>query len=143
MPRLALAPRHWALLGLLAAGAALLWRLHPQEWPLDRRLDDFGALAQGTVTAKGREGDVHYTFAVGDRLYSGVGTAGYGNPELGELAEGDSVVVAYLPSDPNVSILGSPHERLRDQNRAIALALLVALPALFFSLRRELGRFNA
>ena len=40
-------------------------------------------------------------------------------------------------------LLGSPREHLRDQNRAIALALLGAVPALFLALGRELKRFGS
>ena len=132
---------HWVAAALALAAAIGLWRAKPLQWPQCRRLVVEGQIAQGWVTAKGGDSEsVYYSFWVGEGRHSGVGSAGYGNPEFGELAVGDNVLVSYLAKAPDVSILGLARERLRDQNRVIALALLFAAPVLLLALRREFKR---
>lgn len=133
--------RLWLPLAAAALAAFGLWRLHPQQWPRDRRLAERGATARGVVTAKGPDTEVHYSFEVDGTVYSGVGAAGYGNPEFEALSDGDDVMVSYMPGKPSDSMLGLASEHLRDQNRAIALGLLLFVPALLLALRRELARF--
>lgn len=126
----------------LAAAAALLVVVSPFQWPKYRRLMTEGTWTNGWVVSKDakRGRKVYYAFTVSEREYSGIGRAGYGNREFDELGVGDRVVVFYLPKDPDVSTLGDPAEHLREQNRVILLGVFLAVPGIFWAVRRELAR---
>lgn len=133
--------RRWAAAGALAAALFGLWRLDAPQWPRYRRLQDGGALAQGWVTAKDPAGQlVYYSFSAAGRVYDGIGTAGFGNPEFDALGIKDALIVTYSASDPGDSILGLARERLRAQNFAIALVLTIAAPIILWALWRELQK---
>jgi hypothetical protein len=136
--RQALAAR---LLAVAVAVLAVAW-VWSRQWPKCRLLRERGSVAYGVVTAKsaGRARLVNYTFSAADRLYSGVGRAGYGNPEFSELAVDDRVLIFYLPTDPDVSLLGDPAEHLRDQNRIIIWSLTFAAVVAFVSFSGELKK---
>lgn len=122
------------------AGAAS-W-LRREDWPKHLRLAREGVPGTAVVTAKGlgARDAVHYTYWAGGELHSGVGRAGRGTPSFDRLDVDDDVLVFYAPAQPDLSTLGDPREHLRSQNRLIALGLLLALPAAFWSLARELKR---
>ncbi len=126
----------------LACGLILAVVLGGRDWPRYRRLQERGVGTDGWVTGKDLLGrrKVSYSFEAGGRLYSGAGIPGHGNPGFAELSVGDRVIVFYLPKDPEISSLGDPKELLRDQNRAMALALLAFLPVLAWFLSRELRK---
>jgi len=70
----------------------------PDHW---RMLND-GQAARATVVRTNCDdhGSVFYRFDLAGREYTGVGNAGFGTPECGQLKPGDHIVVYYLPSDP-------------------------------------------
>jgi hypothetical protein len=102
----------------------------PVYW---RMLND-GRAVHATVlrTACDNHGSVFYRFEVADREYTGVGNAGFGTPECGQLKPGDQIVVYYLPSDPNVTRPGEIRERWDNELIFLFLAVTI-LPAVIGS----------
>ena len=132
-----------ARLALAAAvGLAAAFRIGAFQWPHYRLLQERGVGTDGWVTALdlGRSPRIYYSFRAGDRQYSGVWREAYKNPEPGELAAGDRVIVFYLPQDPDVSCLGDPKELLRDQNRIMSLFLVGFGSAILWLVGKELRR---
>jgi len=64
---------------------------------------------------------VHYSFKVAGRTYSGIGRAGFGNPEFC-LTRGQDLIVYYLPSDHFESCAGNPKELISNEVPPIVLA---------------------
>ena len=89
-----------------------------------------GIRGNGVVTAL--EPADHQTvpckFDASGKTYSGVGRAGFGNPEFCYLSVGQNVIVYYDPSDPSVSSLGIPQELIKNEVPPILLAA-IAFPA--------------
>lgn len=71
---------------------------------------------------------VRYKFEASGKIYSGVGRAGFGNPEFCCLSLGQNVIVYYDPADPSVSSLGIPQELIKNEVPPILLAG-IAFPA--------------
>jgi hypothetical protein len=114
----------------LAAAAAAAGRL---RWAPFHTLHDEGRLENGWVTAKDPGSRaVYYSFKVKERdrerVYSGIGRAGHGNPDFDRLGIGDRVLVAYLPRDPSASRLGDPEEYLRSQSYAMIYGMVFGIP---------------
>jgi hypothetical protein len=88
------------------------------------RLKEEGVRAKGMVTKlePGNHQSVYYSFVLSGRIYSGIGRAGFGNPEFCCLTVGQSLIVYYLPSDPFVSCSGVPLELIRNELPPIVLA---------------------
>ena len=113
----------WLALALTFAGigsAALDWA----KW---HGLAERGVEAEGRVIAKEPENHefVRYSYVVGGETYSGVGSAGRGNPEFEQLNTGDRVKVFYDPDNPNESILGDPQEQASSINRGVLFLAVV------------------
>jgi len=74
----------------------------------------------------GKEPDRHrgvrYEFSVKGQTYTGVGRAGFGNPDFDFLKVGDQVLAYYLPDQPSVSCLGRPGALLRNDSIPLLLA---------------------
>ena len=106
-----------------AVGLALMgWRKYS-------RLSD-GVGVWGKVMAKEPENHqlIRYSFVVGPQTYTGVGSAGHGNPTFGSLNVGDRVIVFYDPANPYVSCLGYPQGRLKTEVAGI-IFLVIFFPA--------------
>jgi len=102
----------------------------PDYW---RMLND-GRATRATVVRTNCDdhGSVFYRFDLAGREYTGVGNAGFGTPECGQLKPGDHIVVYYLPSDPNVTLPGEIWHRW--DNELIVLFLAVTIfPAVIVS----------
>lgn len=125
--------------GFAALAAVGLW-LRAEDWPKHKRLIGEGVPAQALITAKGvgAPDNVHYTYSVDGRLYSGVGKAGWGTPPFDSLDVDDEVLIFHSKSDPELSDLGDPREHIRGQNRLLAIMLLLAAPAMIWAIMREL-----
>ena len=78
----------------------------------------------GVVTElqPGNHQSVYYSFKLADRTYSGIGRAGFGNPEFCCLTVGQSLIVYYLPADPWVSCSGIPKQLIKNEVVSIVLA---------------------
>ena len=85
-----------------------------------------GMRTKGVVTAleRGNHQAVHYSFVVAGRNHSGIGRAGFGNPEFGQLSLGEDVIVSYAASNPDESCLGIPEELINNEMTTIGLAAL-------------------
>ena len=68
---------------------------------------------------------VRYSYRVGGNLYTGAGTAGYGNPAFSHLTQGDTVLVYYLASEPERSVLGDARQRLREEIKSVVTVMLM------------------
>jgi hypothetical protein len=132
-----------ALAAALLLTAGLLYR--QRDWPRHWRLYKHGVAASGWVTGKSDGPDklVHYAFATPLKTFTGSGEADYGNPSYDALSPDDQVVVYYLPENPDVSCLGDPKARLREQHAAMVWILLPGLAAAAYALRGELKRASA
>jgi hypothetical protein len=82
-----------------------------------------GVLSHGVVTGlePGNHQAVRYTYQVGKEIHSGVGRAGFGNPEFCCLAVGQQVIVYYLPENPSESCVGILDELIKNETSSIAL----------------------
>ena len=120
---------------LLSAGFLYMNR----DWPRYWRLAKTGIGTEGWVLGKA-DGKVHYAYGGPVKIHTASGEAGYGNPEYGVLAEGDKVVVYFLPQNPDESVMGEPSQRLLRQHTIMVWTLLLAGPLIYLALRRELSR---
>ena len=125
---------------LLAAGGLFAYR--HRDWARYERLSRRGVFTKGWVTGKsdGKRGLVYYAFGTPRKVFTDAGTGGHGNPDFDRLDEGDTVLVYYLPEDPDVSCLGDPADRLREQNVALIWVLLPGAAAAGWLLSRELRK---
>jgi len=84
----------------------------------------WGVRGSAVVTAlePGNHQAVRYKFDAGGKTYSGVGRAGFGNPEFGSLSVGQTVVSYYDSDDPHQSCAGIPAELIRNEIPPILLA---------------------
>jgi len=90
-------------------------------------LESDGIRTTGTVTALESENHqvVRYRYQVAGATYEGVGSAGVGNPGFNALDVGTPVMIYYEASNPRVSALGNPAQRLHDEIQSVALASLI------------------
>jgi hypothetical protein len=65
---------------------------------------------------------VYYSYEADGRAFTGVGRAGFGNPEFCCLKVGQPVIVYYLPNATQESCLGLPNELIKNEAPPIALA---------------------
>jgi hypothetical protein len=65
---------------------------------------------------------VYYSYEADGRVFTGVGRAGFGNPEFCCLKVGQPVIVYYLPNATQESCLGLPNELIKNEATPIALA---------------------
>jgi hypothetical protein len=72
-----------------------------------------GVRTTGVVTElqPGNHQAVYYSYDAGGKTYSGIGKAGFGNPEFCCLAVGHKITIYYLPRDPFESCAGFPDEQ--------------------------------
>jgi hypothetical protein len=106
----------FAVLGLIVSN----W----QKW---HTLAKYGVETKGNVVKKEPDNHrfIHYSYAVDQRTYSGLGSAGEGNPEFEQLKVGDSVTVVYNPDNPKESILGNAESQASSiRNGILFLAIL-------------------
>jgi hypothetical protein len=111
-----------ALIAVFAATGivALDW----QKW---RGLARRGVETEGRVVAKELENHrfIRYSYEVGGQTYSGLGSAGRGNPEFEQLNIGDRVKVFYDSDNPKESFLGNPQAQADSITRGVLfLAIL-------------------
>jgi hypothetical protein len=113
-----------------------------RDWPRYWALRREGAPARGWVIGKseGRRRLVYYAFQGPKKVQTDAGEAGFGNPEFDELGEGDPVTVYFLPSRPEVSMLGLPDERLIEQHTLLVWGLIASIAGVVWAFRRELRR---
>lgn len=109
-----------------------------RDWARYFRLYRESTLTYGWVTGK-RPPVVDYAFEA-DKLRTGTDTGGYGNPPTDELDEGEQVLIYFDPRDPGLSCLGSPGDRMRDQNSALLTVLLPAFLIAGLAFWREMRR---
>lgn len=86
-----------------------------------------GVSVEGVVVAKEPENHrfIRYSYSVGQNTYSGLGSAGHGNPRFEELHVGDKVTVFYDPSNPDLSFLGNPQNQLNSVTRGVIFLTLI------------------
>lgn len=132
--------KHLILWLVLATG--IVFGLGSINWLRFYRLANVGVAIQGRVTAKEPQNhqNVHYTYSVESQMYDGIGHAGFGNPEFGEVKVGDQVGVFYLPTKPAVSCLGTPKDLLVNETIPIGLAALLMPPFVIWANTRRKNR---
>ena len=97
-----------------------LYRLNmPHYQRLTRGVRGIGVI---TKLEPGNHQAVRYKFDVGGKTYSGVGRAGFGNPEFCCLSVGQSVIIYYDSDDPYESCVGIPAELIKNEIPPILLA---------------------
>jgi hypothetical protein len=81
------------------------------------RLRRIGVMASGVVTdlQPGNHQAVYYSYEVAGKAFSGIGRAGFGNPEFCCIRVGQTVIVYYLPHDPSESCVGLPNELIKNE----------------------------
>ena len=114
-------------IGFAALGVfALDW----QNW---HRVASHGVDLKGEVIGKEPENHrfIRYSYLVGQRTYTGLGSAGGRNPEFDRLNVGDVVTVTYDSSNPEESILSDPKSQASSVTRG---ALFLAVVGPLFSM---------
>jgi hypothetical protein len=88
------------------------------------RLRRMGVATSGVVTdlQPGNHQAVYYSYEASAKTFSGIGRAGFGNPESCCLKVGQTVIVYYLPSAPWESRAGLPNELIENEVPPIILA---------------------
>lgn len=131
----------WNLVIVTYVGVALAFGLIIGLFnlPKYKLLKDHGRRGYATVSAT--ECDNHGTiiarFSVGGSYYSVQGSAGWGNPDCAALQVGDTVVVYYLPSDPEVCEPGDIRGRWTNEVISVVVGpLWLALVPAFSVWRR-------
>jgi hypothetical protein len=129
----------WIALALcigLLVGAQNIFRL--------RALASQGIETQGVVLAlePAHHQAVRYSYRVGGVRYSGVDRVGYGNPEFGSLTVGDPISLYYAATTPEMSGLGDPHARLRDEISSAAIVAVVFPTLIVFAFVAKRRRFR-
>jgi hypothetical protein len=83
------------------------------DWQKWHGLAAGGVETEGRVVSKEPENHrfIRYSYSVGGQTYSGMGSAGRGNPPFEWLSVGDRVKVFYDPEKPEESFLGNPQEQ--------------------------------
>lgn len=91
-----------------------------------------GGSTIGAVTAKESTDHqlIRYEFAVGSNQYQGSDVGAAEMPRFETIAVGDPILVSFARSDPTVSMLGSPRDRLSaeiyvDAAASVALATTI------------------
>ena len=99
----------WLALALILAAIGVV----AVNWSKWHGLAKRGVETKGRVVGKEPENHkfIRYSYEVNQQTYSGLGSAGRGNPTFEQLNIGDKVTVFYDPADPNESILGNPQEQ--------------------------------
>ena len=88
------------------------------------RLMNKGVLTEAIVEAKKPHEQIEYSFKAEDRVYMGVGMAGFGTPPVGSISTGDRVPVHYLPGAPQINCAGDPRQLFSNE---LFVVLLVAV----------------
>ena len=89
-------------------------------------LSERGVSAQGQITRTEPEnhGAIHYSFAVMQQTYSGIGSAGNMHRKFDEVTVGDTVPVVYDPADPESSCLGDANKQLTSLTHGVVFISL-------------------
>lgn len=116
-----------------AGAIAITLPLYRANLPHYERLKD-GVHTKGTITAlePGNHQAVRYAFRVSGKVYTGVGRAGFGNPEFSDLSVGQAVIVYYKPDKPSESCIGIPRELIENEITPVLLAG-VTFPAIMLA----------
>ena len=77
-----------------------------------------------------------YRFDLRGEGVGGHGGDGYGNPSCDTLKQGDSIMIYYLSSQPEINRPGDPKARLDNETMSIAMAALIFPAILVFTLRK-------
>lgn len=114
-----------------------------QNIPRLRALASQGIETQGVVLAlePSHHQTVRYSYRVGGVRYSGVALAAYSNPDFGSLTVGDPISLYYVATAPEVSGLGDPHARLRNEVSSAVLVMLVFPTLIVFAFLAKRRRF--
>lgn len=91
------------------------------------RLRRMGLATSVVVTGfqPGNHQAVYYSYKVAGKTFSGIGRAGFGNPEFCCLEVGQTVIVYYLPSAAWESCVGIPNYLSKNELPPIVLAGMV------------------
>jgi hypothetical protein len=86
-----------------------------------------GVRTNGVVTKldPGNHQAVYYNYEAAGEMHSGIGRAGFGNPEFCCLTIGQKVIVYYLRSAPSKSCIGIPDELIKNEIPPITGAAIV------------------
>lgn len=129
----------WLALAVLGFGIGL-WCFNPTT---DYRLAKSNVRTEGRVTAlePANHQIVRYTYLAGTQEYKGAGHGGRGNPEFKDINVGQTVVVYYDPTRPEVSTLGSPGAPLYGNVLGVIFVTLMLPTFIIFTLYR-MGYFR-
>jgi hypothetical protein len=107
------------------------------------RLAKSSVQSEGRVTALEPTNHqiIRYSYRVGAQEYQGSGHDGGGNPAFKDITIGQTVIVFYDPSRPEVSTLGSPGGPLYGNVLGVIFVTLMLPIFIIFSLYR-LGYFR-
>ena len=85
--------------------------------PKMRILSQRGVMTEGVILDlyPKKHLSIQYSFTVNGKKIVSIGHSDVGNPAFDDLRIGESLLVYYDPSDPNISVLGNPAAVLRNE----------------------------
>jgi hypothetical protein len=128
------------LLGALAISIPL-WRVDLVDF---YRLKHEGVRINGVVTKldPGDHQAVYYKYEVAGSIYTGIGRAGFGNPEFCCVTIGENVVVYYVRAKPSKSCIGIPDVLIKNDIVPIAFAAITFPIFAIFMYSYRIPRFK-
>ena len=105
------------------------------DWRKWHGLAERAVETEGRVIAKESENHrfIRYSYQVGARTYSGLGSAGRGNPTFEQLNVGDRLKVFYDSEKPEESLLGDAQEQVTE--RTVGVLFVAVLGPLIAMVR--------
>ena len=126
------------LLLYLALAIGIVLFLGSINWMTYYRLSKQG-IGTGAVVTKtncSNHMTFSYRFDLSGQKIDGFGGDGYGNPSCDTLKQGDSLLIYYLSSQPEINVPGDPKERLNNETISIAMAALIFPALLVFAINK-------
>jgi len=126
------------LLLYLALAIGIVLFLGSINWMTYYRLSNHGIWTKAIVTKTDCSNHMtfSYRFDFNGQGIDGFGGDGYGNPSCDTLKQGDSLLIYYLSSQPEINVPGDPKERLNNETISIAMAALIFPALLVFAINK-------
>jgi hypothetical protein len=106
----------------------------------------YGTLGTAKVTGiacqSGQKHHIYYELSVNEVIVSDIALDGYGNPRCNLMKIGDTAVVTFLPSDPNIHVWGRVNEYIVERIVAGLLALIVVPTFSYLAVRKRIKRWG-
>jgi hypothetical protein len=109
------------------------------------RLQNRGQVTHGKAIWPADHRQFKYSFKVADKEYVGIGMPGFGTPSYERIAVGQTLLVYYLPEDPEINCLGNPQPLSNNELTSLLLSVtffptVIVLRFWFWERKRKRNR---